>query len=632
PPTSTHNAHPNLKCAKYLFTVKPGGIAGYLASLTATPSYVDIKAKVDTYVGFLPHHAMERLIERRPIVLLTLSKRLISLLSPLDSSLDWMQVNAGQVLWRPGDKSDSFYIVINGRLRALGDKDGGIIGEYGQGDTVGELDVITSSSRTTTLHAIRDTELARMPQTLFNAISVRHPQAAVQLLRMIASRVRNIAPPHAKAPSKVSGRDNLNLKTVAILPSSRHVPVAAFAKKLHSALEEIGAPTAYLNQASMMNHVGRHVFSRMGKLKVASWLADQEQRYRIVLYVADSPVSAPWTQTCIRQADYIMVVGMGEDPSIGEYERLLQTTKTTARKELVLLHADRGVISGLTREWLKVRSWVHAYIHIELPGITSPVVTSATAQRDPAAVKAFKDIKNKVQNEIQKYRGFTATPRSRRPDHLSDFARLARRLCGKSVGLVLGGGGARGIAHLGILRALEERSIPIDHIGGTSIGAFVGGLYAREGNLISCSARVKSFSGRMSSIWRMLSDVTWPVVAYTTGHEFNRGIFKAYGALHIEDMWLPFFCNTTNILTSRMEIHDTGYAWRYIHAHIYNPQYGTMQFGKFDELVEIGYRAGLEMIDRWKAEGQLPTGLEDEFKVSEKSRKRKGRSARRNSI
>lgn len=60
----------------------------YVASLSGTPSYVEIKAKVDTYVGFLPHHAMERLIERRPIVLLTLSKRLISLLSPLGMSYD----------------------------------------------------------------------------------------------------------------------------------------------------------------------------------------------------------------------------------------------------------------------------------------------------------------------------------------------------------------------------------------------------------------------------------------------------------------------------------------------------------------------------------------------------------------
>jgi lysophospholipid hydrolase len=73
-----------------------------------------------------------------------------------------MQVNAGQVLWRPEDVSDSFYIVINGRLRAITEKEVGgvkITGEYGQGDTVGELDVITSSPRRTTVHAIRDTEL-----------------------------------------------------------------------------------------------------------------------------------------------------------------------------------------------------------------------------------------------------------------------------------------------------------------------------------------------------------------------------------------------------------------------------------------------------------------------------------------
>ncbi|KAG8927719.1 phosphatidylcholine and lysophosphatidylcholine phospholipase [Tulasnella sp. 418] len=753
--------HPNKpssgqKISKHLFTVKPGGIAGYLASLCATPSYVDIKAKVDTYVGFLPATALERLLERRPIVLFTLAKRLISLVSPLvlhiDSSLDWMQVNAGQVLWRTGDASDSFYIVINGRLRALGDKEGGgveIVGEYGQGDTIGELDVITGSPRRTTLHAIRDTELAKMPRTLFNAISMRHPRATLQILRMIASRVRNDvfpSPSHGLTKSAVSEigarNNNLNLKTVAILPAAHNVPVSAFAKKLQSALEDIGAPTVSLNQASVMRHVGRHAFTRMGKLKVAGWLADQEQRYRMVLYVADSPVNAPWTTTCIRQADYIMVLGMGDDPSIGEYERLLLTTKTTARKELVLLHPDRTVVTRSTREWLKNRTWIHAHMHVELPGLVLPTPPPVTP--DPAAVKAFKDIKQKVQTELQKYRGASSTPRSRRPNHLSDFARLARRLCGKSVGIVLGGGGARGIAHLGFLRALEERSIPVDHVGGTSIGAFVGGLYAAEGNLIQCSAKVKAFSSRMSNIWRILSDVTWPVVAYTTGHEFNRGIFKAYGALHIEDMWLPFFTNTTNILTSRMEIHDTGYAWRYVRASMslvgllpplcdygnmlvdggyldnlpvstmmsmgartvfavdvgslddnsprnfgdsvsgwwlllnrFNPfsavrnippiteiqsrlayvssvstleeakntpgcfyvqlpvqDFGTLQFGKFEELYKIGYQAGLEVLDKLKEEGKLQviTGSEEGFESASKNKKKKGRSLRRNSV
>ena len=48
----------------------------------------------------------------------------------------------------------------------------------------------------------------------------------------------------------------------------------------------------------------------------------------------------------------------------------------------------------------------------------------------------------------------------------------------QSVGLVLSGGGAKGITHIGIIQALEENDIPIDYITGTSIGAIIGALYA----------------------------------------------------------------------------------------------------------------------------------------------------------
>ena len=118
-------------------------------------------------------------------------------------------------------------------------------------------------------------------------------------------------------------------------------------------------------------------------MQSAGWLANLEERYHTVLYVADAPVNSSWTQTCIRQADCVMVVGIGDDPTTGEYERLLLSMKTTARKELVLLHPDRSVTPGSTREWLKVstsikisnflripsqsRPWVHQHIHIELP-------------------------------------------------------------------------------------------------------------------------------------------------------------------------------------------------------------------------------------------------------------------------
>ena len=118
---------------------------------------------------------------------------------------------------------------------------------------------------------------------------------------MIASRVRTELDFSHKPLQAERARGNINLKNVAVLPVSRSIPIDAFARKLHAALEGIGAPTAYLNQAAVSDHLGRHAFTRMGKLKAAGWLAEQEQKYRIVLYIADSAVSSSWTQTCIRQ-------------------------------------------------------------------------------------------------------------------------------------------------------------------------------------------------------------------------------------------------------------------------------------------------------------------------------------------
>lgn len=75
-------------------------------------------------------------------------------------------------------------------------------------------------------------------------------------------------------------------------------------------------------------------------------------------------------------------------------------------------------------------------------------IPKSTLPKDPDAVIALKNLKEKVQIEIQKYRRGPADIRPQRLPHINDFSRLARRICGRSIGLVLGGGGARGIAHL----------------------------------------------------------------------------------------------------------------------------------------------------------------------------------------
>lgn len=368
-----------------------------------------------------------------------------------------------------------------------------------------------------------------------------------------------------------SNTSSLNLRTVAVLPVTAGVPVVEFGNRLLAALSQIGVPSgvSLLNQAIILSHLGRHAFNRMGRLKLAQYLADLEEKYGLVLYIADTSVNAPWTQTCISQADCILLVGLAESsPNIGEYERFLLGMKTTARKDLVLLHVDRYSHPGTTRRWLRDRMWINGgHHHIQMAFRVSPEATPhAQPRKFGSAIKQRVQV---IQAEIQKYtsrRVRQAPLYSADTPFKGDLHRLARRLCGKSVGLVLGGGGARGIAHIGVIQALEEAGIPIDIVGGTSIGAFLGALYARDADSVPMYGRAKKFAGRMGSMWRFALDLTYPSASYTTGHEFNRGIFKTFGDSQIEDFWLPFYCNTTNISKSRPEIHTSGYAWRYVRA------------------------------------------------------------------
>jgi lysophospholipid hydrolase len=577
---------PRRQYQKSLFLVKPGGMAGYIGTMSSYRSFTDVTAKTDVYVGFLPRSSIERVIERFPLVLLTMAKRLTSLLPRLilhiDFALEWVQVSAGQVIYHQGDDSDAIYIVLNGRLRSVKEFDGGgmrVTGEYGQGESIGELEVMTEDTRPATLHAIRDTELAKLPRTLFNSLAQEHPSITIQISKLIAQRMRSLVEEmgserrSSKEPTALSdaSTSTLNLRTVTVLPVTAGVPVIDFGNRLLAALSQVGVAggATILNQSIILNHLGRHAFSRMGRLKLTQYLADLEEKYGMVIYVADTSVNSPWTQTCISQADCILLVGLAESsPNIGEYEKFLLGMKTTSRKELVLLHLERFSRPGLTRKWLRNRVWINGdHHHIQMAFRTTPETTPHNQPRRLGHV--IKQRVQVLQAEIQKY-----TSRRIRPTPLystetpfkGDLHRLARRLCGRSVGLVLGGGGARGIAHVGIIRALEEAGIPIDIIGGTSIGAFIGALYARDADVVPMLGRAKKFAGRMGSMWRFALDLTYPTASYTTGHEFNRGIFKTFGDSQIEDFWLSFYCNTTNISKSRPEIHTSGYAWRYVRA------------------------------------------------------------------
>jgi len=131
---------------------------------------------------------------------------------------------------------------------------------------------------------------------------------------------------------------------------------------------------------------------------------------------------------------------------------------------------------------------------------------------------------------------------------------------------VLGGGGARGCSHVGMIKAILEAGIPIDRVAGVSIGSLMGGLWCQERDITNVTVKARSFCYKMSQKWRLVLDLTYPYTSMMTGFGFNSIIEEQFGEVNIEDLWLPYFTITTDISVSDMKIHESGCLWRYIRS------------------------------------------------------------------
>ncbi|XP_060559524.1 patatin-like phospholipase domain-containing protein 7 isoform X2 [Ruditapes philippinarum] len=545
-----------------LFSAQPGEIVGALAVLTGEPSFFTIRSKYETRVVVISKKDFYLIMREQPSVVLNVASTTLIRLTPfvrqIDFALDWMMIEAGRALFRQGDHSDSIYIVLTGRLRTVITNAGNkkeMVGEYGRGELVGIVEVLTQQERVTTGIAVRDTELAKLPSELLNVIKRKFPQVVTRLIHLLGQRI--IGSMRSKDSLQISetmqgvdARGSVNnLATVAILPASSDVPLTNFTLELQHAVKAIGPVTRFTSDivkrwlgAGAFDRAYDDVQSNVNEFRLFSWLGQQEDLHRVILYQCDYTMTK-WTKMCIRQSDCILIVGIaGTDPKVGELEQQMETIDVRAQKELVLLHQEDADYPQGTVEWLNARGWCSSHHHIRCPK------------------RVFS--KRSIAKMTQVYEELSKT----KADRMSDMSRLARFLTGTSVGLVLGGGGARGLSHIGIIRAMIEAKIPIDIVGGTSIGSFMGALWCEEVNHTRFIQRAREWSMKMTSIASKIFDLTYPVASMFTGSSFNEGIESTFKDRQIEDLWIPYFCISTDLNMSQMRVHTHGSLWRYVRA------------------------------------------------------------------
>ena len=287
-------------------------------------------------------------------------------------------------------------------------------------------------------------------------------------------------------------------RTFAILPIDQSVPARVLAMQLAQALGAYGSCAV--------------IDGELGAGRSGDWFAEREAKLRFVIYL-DASGDPLWRQRCLRQADVLLLPALAAQPAHAWPEAALLDPKRTGHRtrHLVLLHAGHQVSLGTAQRW-----------------------------RTP----------------------FTGELRHHHICHDGDIARLARLVSGHGRGLVLAGGGARGVAHLGVLRALHEAGHAFDAVGGTSIGAIIGAG-------VACGWELQAMTETLRHAFvqgRPLSDWTLPLVAMTRGRRASLMLQRAFGALEIEDLPLPYFCISTRLSGGGMAVHRRGPLWLWLRA------------------------------------------------------------------
>ncbi len=456
-------------------------------------------------------------------------------LDEIAGHLEWLLVPGGQTVCRQGEAGDCLYLVFSGRLAVVRESPGTkdvLLGEVGRGDSVGEIAVLTGKPRSASIRALRDVVLARLPQAAFGVLIAKHPGALLAITRTLAGWLDP-----ASRPEKSRTCLAIAVAPVGELP-------AGFVDGLVESLSALG-PTLRLSAQGIDGHLGAGTSlcpeggAEHGRM--TAWISGQETCHSFLVYEADASASA-WTRRCLRQADRILVVApAAAEPALGPLAAelaLLEEDQGEQLEELVLLHRDPGQRPSGTLRWLELRPFVR-YHHVRL---------------------------------------------SQPADLIRDLGRLARFLDGSDVGLVLGGGGARGFAHIGVIRALEEAGIPIDRVGGASMGAMIGAMYARGFGWEA----IADFNRRGWVQMRPHKVYTLPVISILSKVKAEKMLEMMYGDDQIEDLWLDCFCVSTNLTRTEVVVHRRGSLSRSISASITIPGVTPPMVGPSGDLLVDG--------------------------------------------
>jgi NTE family protein len=400
-----------------------------------------------------------------------------------------LRLAAGDWLFHEGDEGDALYVIRAGRLEVIaGHGDGSVMRVLGRGAALGELALLTSSPRSASARATRDTDLIAIEREHFQRLLEEAPEVALALTRTLGAQLRDSV--------GVTPRSRGTPVTIALVPLDQRAPLDELGRRLADSLGHWG-------RVDLLD--AREAAPAGGEEPVAVFapLLDRAEATndQVVLVAGTTSNAEPWTAFCLQQADRILAVGSGGDPPPAERRR-----PELQGCDLVAWEVAEG--SGALSAWAEA---------------LDPIETHAVdAERSDA-----------------------------------DIARIARRLAGHSLGIVLSGGGARAFSHIGVLEELEASGLEIDRVAGVSMGAFIGGMFAMGMTADEIDARCYDEWIRR----RPLGDYTLPRYSLIRGDRAKAMLRRTFGTVSIEELRRGFFSGAAELRSGELVVHRWGQLW-----------------------------------------------------------------------
>lgn len=420
----------------------------------------------------------------------------------LIGKFEQIELNPGEHLFDQGDPSDYLYLLLKGKLSAVLTTAAGenkIIGYIDAGETVGESGALTNEPRSATIVAVTPATLYKMSSRDLISLCHQFPSVMFATINPIIARSQNVM--QLLSEEKIK-------RYIALIPANKNTSIETFIEKLTTYISEFPSIILLSDYSDELKDLSPEALQE--KMTQIEKSKKSNQKILFLLKSHQTPLAT----YCFKKIEMIYIVANAntapsiDDPILNTIENRRKRIKSSPA--LILLHSKNTLAPRNTAKWLAQTSFsLHHHVRINTP---------------------------------------------------PDLSRLVRFIRGKAVGLVLGGGGTRGWAHLGVIKAMKEAKIPIDIIGGTSVGAIIAACYATHLSYEEAHEKfyeiIKISSHSVS--WRSL---TWPTISLFDAKNFTLSQKDVFDDIQIEDLWIPYFCISCNLSNNSEEIHRSGTLW-----------------------------------------------------------------------